>query len=467
MTPAARAAVEDARPPGPAAASPSPASRGVDTRNRASSVRAAALAWHLSAAALRYAVRRAAGRMPRGETRGGVLGRTLAELFEALGPTYVKLGQLLSTRRDLLGEDAIRPLARLRDGLPPGPFRAVPALFREELGVEVGDAFRELEPVPVASASIATVYRGRLRDGRVVAVKVRRPDVARRVHADLRLLRLAGRLLGRLPPLRLVPVEATVEDFCVSLERQLDFTREAAASRRIRRALACEPGVAVPALVEELCGPSILTMEFMDGFRPLGAGGGEEARAALLSAVRALYRMIFVEGCIHCDLHQGNLGFLPGGRAAILDFGFVAEIGDEARLRFAEFFYAMATNDGARCARITRDTALSVPPGLAYRAFEAEVAALVDRVSRVSASEFRVADFVGRLFDLQRRYGLRGTSAFVMPILSLLVLEGIVKEVDPGLDFQREARPFVLRASLRPHVAAQGRREEREPAPRG
>ncbi|HEX6042035.1 ABC1 kinase family protein [Longimicrobium sp.] len=412
-------------------------------------VRAAALAVHLSAAALRFAGRRV---VRRGEPRARVLGRTLAELFQALGPSYVKLGQLLSTRRDLLADDTLRPLARLRDKLPPGPFRIVPGLFRAELGVEVGDVFAALDPVPVASASIATVYRGRLRDGRVVAVKVRRPGVARVVRADLRLLRAGARLLSRLPPLRLVPVQATVEDFCAALERQLDLRREADASRRLRAVLACEPDVVVPALVDELCGESVLTMEFVDGMRPLDGRGGGEARHALTAAVRALYRMIFEEGCIHCDLHQGNLHYLPGGRAVVLDFGFVVEIGDEARRRFAQFFYAMATNDGERCARITRDIALAVPAGLDYRAFRAEVVALVEQAFRARAGEFRVAEFVGRMFDLQRRHGLRGSSDFVMPVLSLLVLEGMVLDVDPGLDFQREARPFVMRAAIPPYV---------------
>jgi ubiquinone biosynthesis protein len=412
---------------------------------------------------VRLGVRLAAAGVARGgEPRAGTLGRTLAELFEALGPSYVKLGQLLGTRRDLLSDDAIRHLARLQDGLAPGPFHAVPRRFREELGVEVGAVFESLDPTPVASASIATVYRGRLRDGRVVAVKVRRPGVEYVVAADLRLLRMAARVAARLPPLRLVPVVATVDDFCACLERQLDFRAEAAACRRLRAALAREPGMVIPALVDELCGESVLTMEFVEGFRSRPALGGGEARAALRTAVRALYRMIFVEGCIHCDMHRGNLAFLAGGRAALLDFGFVFEAPDAARVKFAEFFLAMASGDGARCARITREMALAVPPDLDYPAFAAEITALVERVSRLKASEFLVAGFVGRLFDIQRRHGLRGTSAFVMPILSLLVLEGIVKDEEPDLDFQREARPFVLPVAVPARFARPGLREDLE-----
>ncbi|MFL5540905.1 MAG: ABC1 kinase family protein [Longimicrobiaceae bacterium] len=409
-------------------------------------LRAIAIAGHACTAAARLGARLAAARG--GPARAAAAGRTLAELFEALGPAYVKLGQLLGTRRDLLGEAAIRPLARLQDRLPPGPFHLVGTLFRRELGVEAGDVFAALDPEPVASASIATVYRGRLRDGREVAVKVRRPDVARRMETDLRLLRAGARLAARLPPLRLLPVVATMEELCASLERQLDFRAEAAAARRLRAALAAEPAVVVPAPVDELCGPSVLTMEFVDGLHRRPAHGGDEARAALRAAVRALYRMIFVEGFVHCDLHRGNLALLEDGRAALLDFGFMAEMEPRARAKFAEFFLALAGGDGARCARITREMALAVPPDFAYGPFEAEVAALVDSVAGASAGEFLVAAFVGRLFDIQRRHRLRGTPAFVMPILSLLVLEGIVRDEDPHLDFQREALPFVFRAAL-------------------
>jgi ubiquinone biosynthesis protein len=384
---------------------------------------------------------------------GGAAGRTLAELFTALGPAYVKLGQLLATRRDLLAADAAAPLSALHDRLPPGPFGVVAGLFRRELGVEPADVFARLDPVPLASGSIATVYAGRLRDGREVAVKVRRPDVSRRIRRDLRLLRRGAAYLGRLPRLRAVPVARAMEELCAVLERQLDFGREAAAARRLRAALAAEPDVVVPAVVGELCAPSILTLERVDGFAPRAALAPGDAREGLRAAVRALYRMIFVEGCIHCDLHPGNLALLPGGRAAIVDFGFVAEIGAQARQNFARFFFAMATNDGATCARITRNTALAVPPGLDYAAFRAEIVALVDAVSRTPAAEFRVAEFVARLFEVQRRHGLRGTDAFVMPILSLLVLEGMVGQVDPGLDFQAEALPYVLHAAVRPAAA--------------
>jgi len=327
----------------------------------------------------------------------------------------------------------------------------VPLLFREEFGVELEDVFYEFEASAIASASIADVYRARLHDGRVVAVKVRRPGIRNRIETDLHLLGLVVSLLSRLPPLRLIPLRPAFDEFRACLERQVDFRLEAAANRRLRSALVWEPEVVVPALVDELCSSSILTMDFVDAFLSPSELGKDTSRKALRAALRALYRIIFVEGFVHCDMHQGNLHFLTDGRAVLIDFGFMAELERADRLKFAEFFYAMAINDGIRCAEITVETAVSTPPDLAYDRFEAEVVALVDSVSGAKARDFQVAAFVVRLFEIQRRFRIVGTTAFTMAIVSLLVFEGIAKDVDADLDFQREAHPFILRASIRPY----------------
>jgi len=408
------------------------------------------LAWHVSLAASRLGIRLLACKLTRRpRAHSSAVGRTLVELLVSLGPTYVKLGQLLSTRRDLFSESTCRELERLQDGLPPVPFGVVRALFRRELGVKLGDVFSEIDRTAVASASVASVYRGRLRDGRLVAVKVLRPGIGTRIKADLALLQAATRLLGWLPPLRHVPLRLAVDEFGACLVRQLDFKLEAASNRRLRSALSSHSHVLMPALVEELCSSSILTMDFVDGLPKPRPVHGDVARMALLEACRALYRMIFVEGFVHCDLHQGNLHFLADGRAALVDFGFMTELECDERLAFAAFFYSIATNDGARCAQIVIDTALYVPPDLKYEKFEADVIALIQSVSRARANEFQVAKFIVQLFDLQRHYRIMGTTAYTMVLLSLLIFEGIAKESYPDLDFQREALPFIFRASIR------------------
>ena len=183
------------------------------------------------------------------------------------------------------------------------------------------------------------------------------------------------------------------------------------------------------------------------GYRPHTGGAVENAVPRCSWRCALLFRMIFAEGFVHCDMHQGNLHLLADGRAVLVDFGFIAELRRTDRIKFAEFFLALAINNGIRCARITLEIARSVPEDFPYQQFEREVAELVDAVSGASARDFQVFRFVTGMFDVQRRFRVRGTTGFMMAILSLLVFEGIAKDVDPDLDFQREAMPFVLRAS--------------------
>jgi ubiquinone biosynthesis protein len=377
-----------------------------------------------------------------------IIGQTVAEVFESLGPTYVKLGQLLSTRRDLFSDPMIQCLEQLQDQLSPIPFHVLPDLFYDQFGLKLEDIFSEFDTSPVASASIATVYRARLRNKRLVAIKVRRPGIARRMESDLHMLQLGARFLEHLPPFRQVPLERAINEFSVCLIQQVDFRLEAAANRRLRTFLAYEPGIIIPELVEEYCTSSILTMDFLDGLNLSRELASDIAHKGLLTALRALYGMIFIEGFVHCDMHQGNLHLLPGGFTALVDFGFMAELKNNDRVKFAEFFYAMATNDGVRCADITLETAFYAPPNLKYERFEADIVELVNNVSGKKANEFLVAKFVLGLFDIMRRYRISGTTSFTMAIISLLVFEGIAKEVYADLDFQYEARSYVLRASL-------------------
>lgn len=380
-----------------------------------------------------------------------IVGSGLVDLFTALGPTYLKLGQILSTRRDLVSPLIIHELERLQDRLPPVPFDIVPKLFQEELGIKMEDAFSKMNERPIASASISSVFRGRLRDGRAVAVKVRRPGVERQIQLDMRLLRLVTGWLALLPPLRHVPMRTVLGEFGDCLERQLDFRKEAEANRRLRHAFASEPRILIPRLVDCLCSSSILTMDFMHEITVRSSPLRKVSqRKSLLVALRALYYMIFVEGFIHCDLHQGNLHLLRGGRIAMIDFGFVSEFKDFDRQVFAEFFYSVSENHGARCAELIVETASYVPPQLCYAEFEREICAQIDDISRTTAGKFHVADFVVRIFDTQRRHRIVGTTASFMAIVSLLVLEGVTRHIYPDLDFQREALTFILPIILSP-----------------
>jgi ubiquinone biosynthesis protein len=411
-------------------------------------IRIVEVIWQVFCAVILLVFRLSWNRLARGHrTVSSCVGQTLTGFLERLGPAYIKLGQILSTRQDLLNEDVICELKRLQDALPPIPFCLVVRTLTLELGASRREAFSEFDPTPIASGSIASVYRGRLRDGRSVAVKVLRPNISRVIRRDQRILYRMAHAAVKFRCFRHIPILPAVQEFNACLERQLNFRREAAANRIFHSALALEPRIVIPTLVEELCTASIITMEFIEEFHDFSLKETAQLHEATRALLRALYRMIFVVGVIHCDLHRGNVRFVSGGRAAIVDFGFVAELSVSDRLKFAQFFFAIATNDGARCAKITLETALIRPRALNWKLFETEVADLVQRVSGVEVRDFYVSDFVSELFRIQRNHGIIGTSAFTMAILSLLVFEGIAKTAFPELDFQREALPFLFQAA--------------------
>jgi len=377
------------------------------------------------------------------------LGKTIVRFCERLGPAYIKVGQILSTRQDLFPSKVIAELVRLQDRLPPVRRGEINAAFQADFGMSLAQAFCEFDEQAVATGSIASVYRARMLDGKRVAVKIKRTGIDAIVSADLTLMRLGAHLLSFTPPFRSFPLKRAAAEISESIERQLDFSLEANSSCRLREALSWEDGIVVPRLVDKLCSRSVITMEMLEEFNcPFTSCRSPDRN--LRTVLRALYRMIFVVGLIHCDLHPGNLRFVKNGGVAIVDFGFTSTLEYEQRLKFAEFFYSMANGDGQRCAEITIQTAIRVPLDLNYQLFEAQVVALVARAKGVSTGRFNVAAFVAGLFEIQRRFRIVGTTSFLMPIISLLMIEGLAKRVAADIDFQNEAQPYIFRASIRP-----------------
>ncbi len=363
---------------------------------------------------------------------------SLADTVVALGPAFVKAAQLLSTRADLLSPQLCRALARLYDNVRPGRADATAALAAAGLP---SDGARL-----VGSGSIACVYRVRLA-GRDLAVKVRRPGIEVSLKGDLAMLARLAWLLAKAPPLRGVPVVEIAGQLTDSIRGQLDLVREATFLGEIRDSMRSVPGVTVPVVDATMSTKDVLVMEFVDDLRRRRPDEFAEAdrERAVVTALRAAYRMLFLDGVVHCDLHPGNLYFRADGTIVIVDAGFTVRLTDSARAKFAAFFYCMSQGDGPACADIVLTTAKSAP-GADVAAFRAGMTALIEDAAGRPAAEFDLVAFAAALFELQRRCGFYADPQFVFPILSLLVLEGAVREFHPKVDFQREAKPFLTAA---------------------
>lgn len=366
-------------------------------------------------------------------------------MFERMGPTFVKVGQMLSSRPDLISDRLARPLARLRDHVSPLPARTIIEIIEQDCGARLGQLFTLFSNEPVATGSIAQVHTATLKEGLRVAVKVRRPFLETQLAKDFMLLRGLGRLLEWTPGLHSVPFVNLFRELEVAIRMQLDFETEVSNHQRFEQNLGKLLHVHVPRLLPELCKGGVITMEYVGELQHIGAIqlSHEARRVAAKAGLRALYQMIFADGLVHADLHPGNILFRPNGDVVLMDFGLVATLDDELREQFSEFFFSMVTNQGGLCARIVLQTAQATAPGFDEAAFTKAMTKMVDRYAGRHVREFEVACFVAELFDLQRRFGVRGSTAFTMTIISLLLFECTLKELDPKLDFQFEAAAFL------------------------
>lgn len=383
-------------------------------------------------------------------------------LLTALGPLFVKGGQLLSTRRDLVPEHWCDALGTLADEVRP-PRRSAVARTLREAGLQ--DAFAEFGWEPIACGSIASVHRARLADGRLVAVKVQRHGLRPVLEADLRLALLGARAGRVMPSMRRLPAEEMIGQLGGAVLRQLDFAAEREALVALRRNFTEETGMRIPAPVAELSGPTVLTMEYVAGivrFRPVGMTT-DRRREVVRDVLKAVYRMLFVDGLVHCDLHPGNLCLDGEGQVVVLDAGFVVRLPDAVRRSFAGFFLNMAQGNGPTCADIVLDSAAGLPADLDREGFRAAVTELVDEVYGALSGDFELSAFAPRLFRIQRDFGVFAAAEFAFPLLSLLVLEGMIKEFDSEVDFQAEAVP-VLMASFAKDVRIDAERRAEEAA---
>jgi len=390
------------------------------------------------------------GRLRR-DGRSGLVrafGRAHVALCERLGATFIKVGQIASTRGDLLPPELVDELAKLRDQVPPFPFADVQRVVETSLGRPLDAVYANFEREPVAAASVAQVHRATLRSsGALVAVKVRRPDVAEKIALDRSILLVAARFAERVvPSLRLVSLEEAVATFCDAVEHQIHLLNEAAHNRRFRANFQDEPDLHFPLLFEDACSDEVLTMEFVEGLREEELEASSvDVRHVVMAGMRCVCRMIFSHGFVHADLHPGNMRFESNGRIVLFDLGLVGELSDRDRLTNAQLLFSFATGDGKTVARsFYENSPHTATPD--YDAYEREICAFVERLRLLGLGNVQLALEIGRIFDILRRHHIQARSHMTMVNLALATAEGLGKRLAPDLSLADEALPYLAEA---------------------
>ncbi len=373
-------------------------------------------------------------------------GRCVLDLFRHLGATFIKVGQIMSTRPDLLPEYITRALEHLQDDVGPFPFSQVVRTIEEDLHRPINELFAEFAPVPLASASVAQVHKARLPDGRVVAVKVRRPNLVELCTFDLAVMRMVTNLLSKLPPLEPLEPKFAVEEFGRAVFAQLDFGIEARNNQRFRDNFRNQQAVIFPEVFTELSSERILCMSFIEGTKILAVGQtrSDPKRMARLG-MQALMKMIFEDGFVHADLHPGNIFITTDDRVALLDLGLVGELDRPHRVAMARFFAAWAQRDGDTMAKQMYSLSTSKPDDpKTFEAFRASVIDFVGRYWGQRLADMQIGKVLIDMLGILRRHRIRMAPVFTIVNIAIAVTEGIGKQLDPDLDLMAEAVPFFM-----------------------
>ncbi len=377
----------------------------------------------------------------------------LRQALEALGPIFVKFGQVLSTRRDLLPADIADELAKLQDRVPPFASEQAIAEIERSLGRKIEDAFAGFGRDPVASASIAQVHLATLADGSEVAVKVLRPEVERAIAKDVLLLEAAAGLVELLwaEGRRLKPRQVVAE-FARHLEDELDLMREAANASQLRRNFEGSPLLAVPAVHWDYCSQRVMVMQRMHG-TPISQVGilrqkGIDIPALARAGVEIFFTQVFRDGYFHADMHPGNIFVSTDGETSgkyvALDFGVMGTLTEVDKNYLAQNFLAFFNRDYKRVAQAHLDAGW-VPAGTRLDEFEAAIRAVCEPIFARPLKEIYFGKLLLRLFQTSRRFNVEIQPQLVMLQKTLLNIEGLGRELDPDLDLWQTAKPYLER----------------------
>lgn len=377
--------------------------------------------------------------------------------FEELGPSFIKLAQLLSARPDLITETFANEFKKLQDEVPPFPVADVRRIIEDEVRMPVDDIFAEFNDTPLAAASIAQVHRGVLQDGSEVVVKVQRPGIRETIETDIHLLRTIAKLMIRYIPEAVFfnPV-GIVNEFARTVRKEMDFVEEGRNACRFRRNFADNLGIFIPRIYAEFMTEKVLVMEYIDGVRIDDMNGierlGLNRRELADIGVGAYFKQILEDGFFHADPHPGNIIAMPSGMVAFLDFGLVGRINERFRESIANLL--MALLDKNFDAVVDEYIELGIVPEELdlerfRREFTSDLEEFMEPLYGLTLNEIDFAAYLNTLTELAMRHHLRMPDDLLLVNKTMLVLENIGRSLDPNFDFIAAAKPFASKIMKR------------------
>lgn len=386
-------------------------------------------------------------------------GERLARAFQEMGPSFIKVGQMLSTRSDLLGEEMAADLSHLQDKLPPFPTDQAQAAIEAEFGQPIDALFEHFDDESVAAASIAQVHFAITSDGQEVAVKVLRPNIEDAFQGDLELFFWGARLLERTRPelRRLKPVQS-VETLARSVEMEMDLRFEAAAADELRENFQGDTSVFIPTINWQRTGQRVLTTERVHGI-PFSdveaiAKAGHDPYEVLKKTSEAFFHQAFRDGMFHGDLHPGNLFVLPDGAVGIVDFGIMGRLDRATRKHLAEMLLGFMTRDYRRAAEVHFEAGW-IPAHQSVDEFTQACRSIAEPILDRPQNEISIARLLGQLFQITQTFEMETQPQLLLLQKTMLVAEGTGRNLAPDANMWLIARPLIeawMRANLGPEA---------------
>ncbi len=413
---------------------------------------------HMAAVLARHGVGFLSGRGA-GGTTADARPAHVREALQELGATFVKLGQVLSTRGDLLSPEYRTELARLQDDVAPIPAEQVEARIAEALGHDVSELFASFDPVPLAAASIGQVHGAVLHDGRAVVVKVRRPGVVEQVKSDLDTMRhLAEVAHTHWAAAARFDVRAIVDEFARGLLGELDYLAEARNIERVAANFADEPRLHIPWVDWTRTAPMVLTMERIVGIKPLDTRALDEAgldrRDLAEQSARFILKMVFEDGFYHADPHPGNFFFERDGRVGLIDFGLMGTVDQATREELAGLLLAVDSRNATRLVDALLDLGVA-GHALNRRALHRDIEHMLRKYVALTAEELPLGPLVDDCVTVIRQHGLVLPSRLALLLKTAVMAEGVGEELDPTFRLPHLIEPYARALMRRRHAPRQ------------
>ncbi|MBY0471598.1 AarF/ABC1/UbiB kinase family protein [bacterium] len=368
-------------------------------------------------------------------------------VMEELGPTFVKLGQLLSTRQDLLPESFIDEFVKLQDNVPPIPFAAVKTAIETELKGKLEDLYADFNPAPIGAASIAQVHEATLKTGEKVVVKVQRPGIDKTIDTDISLLAfLAGLLEKYVPETQIISPKIIIDEFFRTLTFELDFLVEANNIVQIQKNMESIPEIVIPKVYKQVSSRRVLTLEKIEGVRvndlkAIEAAGIDRRKIVEIGA-RGFFKSVMIDGLFHGDLHGGNLFVMSGNRLGIIDFGIVGRLSEKSRGQLTSMLMSLLSNDFDNLCYQYAELGSS-GPGIDFEGFQREVRNTLAPYMGLTLEDVNTGKVLIAATKIAAKYNIKVPGDWMLVFKAIVTVEGMGRTLDPNFDLMSVGRDLV------------------------